>query len=142
MKAYVYAVRRADGAIKIGFSRYPTERFRSLGVDDVLGLREFSSVRAAQDEERWLHQKLVYSAIGGEWFRPDESVLDTVGAMGTCVPVEREQLVMVSTRVLPDDAWRLKLLAAERGTTMQKLVIDGLERLLAIMENGGTFPCR
>ncbi len=131
MSAFVYAIRcEAGGPIKIGFTSYPKDRFRSLGATEILGLRECEDSIRARNAEHAMHRKLREFALGHEWFRPEQAVLDLVATMGAGDPEPDRSTVTITTRLPIGLSRRLKVEAARRHTSVQELVNNGVEMAL------------
>lgn len=77
--AGIYAVRTADGLIKIGQTSHLGNRIRSYGTG-----RELLAIRlgATFADEQAIHESLAgHSVRGREWYAPAQPVLDVVNAM-------------------------------------------------------------
>ncbi len=124
MTAFVYAMERADGAIKIGHSIQPQQRLSACGGLRFLGLQEMESVPAARRRERELHSQLAEWALGGEWFCPSSEVVTAAGSLG---PASVASPTVGFTAQLPADlVYRARCYAAENDTTVQALVSEAL----------------
>jgi hypothetical protein len=77
----VYFAVRADGAIKIGCSRNPRIRCRSLGYALKLSVLLLASFEGHYREERALHRRFASKRIGGEWFAPNQEMLAVIAGV-------------------------------------------------------------
>lgn len=78
-QGYIYFIQgQCGGAIKIGFSYQPAERLKSLqtGYPDTLTI--LSMIPGSLDLERELHEEFSYCKLNGEWFKPDQRLLDKI----------------------------------------------------------------
>lgn len=83
----VYFGLRADGAVKIGCSRNPRIRCRSLGYSLKLPVRLLASFYGHYREERALHRRFATQRIEGEWFAPNQEMLALIaGVLGGAEP--------------------------------------------------------
>jgi hypothetical protein len=75
----IYAVRMADGLIKIGWSGHPGERTSRLaGINNILGIR----LGATREDENEIHRRLDGHAVRGrEWYADTPAVREVVNAM-------------------------------------------------------------
>lgn len=76
--SYVYAISRADGPIKIGFTTQPRRRRSGLDTASPAKLDLLFFVEGSRAHERHLHQVLAAHRIRGEWFSPHPVVLATL----------------------------------------------------------------
>lgn len=80
VRSWVYAARGRGGLIKIGFSKAPDRRMRTLRLEhpdtELIVYAPGGRVR-----ERRLHDRLQAHRVDGEWFRPHPEVMDVVGVM-------------------------------------------------------------
>lgn len=75
---YVYfAVRHADKAIKIGFSKNPQERVKSFSAGSG-PCTLVAEKRGSISDETALHRHFKDSRIGGEWFAATPELLDLI----------------------------------------------------------------
>lgn len=78
-KGYVYFIQgQCGGAIKVGFSVNPKLRLRELqtGYPDTLLI--LAIIPGTPHTEAVLHKKFEASRLKGEWFRPDDYVIQTI----------------------------------------------------------------
>lgn len=68
-----------DGAIKIGFTRFPVlDRLKSLQVACPDELRLLAVLAGDDGKETEIHKRFAPDRIRGEWFRPSTTLLDYV----------------------------------------------------------------
>lgn len=80
--SFVYFFQREDGAIKIGFSRCPVERFHEVRMQ--LPGRELKILAicgGSSFTEASLHRAFADFNIEGEWFRPAPEILELVSCV-------------------------------------------------------------
>lgn len=77
----VYFLQASTGQIKIGFTRNLIERFSTLQVGNHEQLTVLAAHFGERSEESDLHARFHRFLIRGEWFNPDQEVLDHVGAV-------------------------------------------------------------
>jgi len=78
-KGYVYFIQGlCGGAIKIGYSVDPAKRLKALqtGYPDTLTI--LFMVPGNESTERQVHKEFETSKLKGEWFRPDEYVIQKI----------------------------------------------------------------
>lgn len=78
-KGYVYFIQgQCGGAIKIGFSKSPENRLKELqtGYPDTLII--LLMMPGSESTESTLHREFAASRLKGEWFRPDEYLLERI----------------------------------------------------------------
>lgn len=124
MSAFVYAFAREDGAIKIGYSKQPSQRFSACGGVKFIGLRELPDAASARRLEGKLHGELDRWSLGKEWFAPSAVVLASAESLGPPnVPVPT---VSFTAQLPAELVRRARCFAAENDTTAQELVIEAL----------------
>lgn len=76
LKGYVYFAQTTDGAmIKIGWSKAPKQRLKSLGTASAVPVQLIGKVRGTIQDEKKHHQALADYRSHGEWFHATEPVL-------------------------------------------------------------------
>jgi len=78
-KGYVYFIQgQCGGAIKIGYSVCPEKRLKELqtGYPDTLVI--LLMIPGSEATEHTLHREFSASRLQGEWFRPDEYLLNKI----------------------------------------------------------------
>jgi hypothetical protein len=60
----------SDGPVKIGFSKRPHVRIRSLSVSSPADLKVIAIIKGDTFTEAELHKRFEYAHIKGEWFKP------------------------------------------------------------------------
>ena len=81
-KGFVYFIQgQCGGAIKIGFSFKPAERLKSLqtGYPDTLTI--LTMVPGTVELERQIHEEFDHCRLNGEWFKPEQQLLDKIGLL-------------------------------------------------------------
>lgn len=78
VRGYVYFVRSADNAIKIGYSKNPPGRLAELQCSNPAELTLIGSFRGTRVDEQDLHTMFCHHRIRGEWFHDDEELLDFI----------------------------------------------------------------
>jgi len=81
-----FAQSPAGGPIKIGFSRNPQGRMRSFAQ----GLQIIASMPGDVSDERFIHKKLAFDRIEGEWFQDTPAVRDEIAVAQRSDTVNRE----------------------------------------------------
>ena len=79
IKGYVYFIQGINGgAIKIGYSDNPESRLKALqtGYPDILKI--LLLVPGTEKTERYFHNKFAEHRLNGEWFRPEQEVLQEI----------------------------------------------------------------
>ena len=74
---YVYLMRHTNGLIKIGASRTPTAREKTLQAEDPR-LELFYASRAVRTTESRIHKAFKDLRVRGEWFRLEERHIDWI----------------------------------------------------------------
>ncbi len=78
-KGYVYFIQgQCGGAIKIGFSVSPEKRLKELqtGYPDTLTI--LLMIPGSESTETTLHRQFDASRLKGEWFRPDDYLIEKI----------------------------------------------------------------
>lgn len=80
---WVYFMRPAGlaGPIKIGWSTDPARRARVIGKHQGFPLDVLGRVHGARHLESVLHRHFAADRLGGEWFAPSDTLLETVGTL-------------------------------------------------------------
>lgn len=77
---FVYFVQADNGGpIKIGFSESPKDRLAALQVNTPSKLRLLAVIEGTNENESALHKRFQKHKIQGEWFRPDQEIMEFVG---------------------------------------------------------------
>jgi hypothetical protein len=74
----IYFIRNDKGSIKIGYSKNPTERLKSLQVNCDGKLSLIGVIRGGKDKEKDLHNMFDNLRKAGEWFKSDDELLDYI----------------------------------------------------------------
>lgn len=77
----VYFGLRSDGAVKIGCSRNPRIRCRSLGYQLKMSVLLLATFEGQFRHERALHRRFSHLRIEGEWFRPAQDMLALIAGV-------------------------------------------------------------
>ena len=78
-KGYVYFIQgQCGGAIKIGFSVNPSKRLKELQTGYPDTLKILLMIPGDEGTEHALHYQLEGAKLKGEWFRPDECVIERI----------------------------------------------------------------
>ena len=125
MSAYVYAMVREDGAIKIGHTMYLKERLATVGALAFVGIEKHPDSIESRNREKQLHAQLDQWRLDGEWFSPSDEVLSVAKGLGS--PVLETKTVMFSSRVPRDLYRKLKCFAAETEDTVSAVLVRFIE---------------
>lgn len=74
----IYFIQSSDNFIKIGYSANPAKRLASLQTSAAEPLILLGTVTGGRDKEEVLHDRFSHLRISGEWFRPDQELLDYI----------------------------------------------------------------
>ncbi|MGH1372954.1 MAG: GIY-YIG nuclease family protein [Cellvibrionaceae bacterium] len=78
-EGYVYFISgKASGDIKIGFSKNPWARLKSLQTANSKSLKLLAKIGATQECETWLHNHFKDQRKNGEWFGRNEKLLAAI----------------------------------------------------------------
>ena len=88
---WIYAFQVGDdGPIKIGISRTPDVRLRTLQQANPHQLRPRAAWRGFSFEEKQIHDEFAHARMAGEWFHPVPELVELVDAYGdSCWEWER-----------------------------------------------------
>ncbi len=76
---YVYFIQGyCGGAIKIGYSKEPETRLKSLQTGYPDTLRILLLVPGSEKTEQYFHMKFEIYKLQGEWYKPDQVLLDYI----------------------------------------------------------------
>jgi hypothetical protein len=79
LKGYVYFIQgQCGGAIKIGFSVDPAKRLKELQTGYPDTLKILFMIPGDESTERALHRLFEGARLKGEWFRPDDCLIDKI----------------------------------------------------------------
>lgn len=159
---HVYFISRGD-AIKIGFSSTPVRRMTNLQHQQTEMLELLATAPGTMRHERSLHEKFEHLAIGGEWFRPEQGLLDFIDhvrrtkqtplARADEARRTRHQLnliarqhkgnVVVINRVRTLVGYMRYLAEAkddpERADRLRKGIVETAESLAQVLRDGGEY---
>lgn len=91
MKGHIYFGRMSNGAIKIGFSTDIDKRLAGLWHAVPGGISLIATMLGTPEAETWAHRKFAHLRISGEWFRPENDLLEFI-----------EEVKRIGNEVLPD----------------------------------------
>lgn len=81
---YVYFIQQGDnGPIKIGYSAEPEKRLQTLSTASPYPLRILKTTEGGKSLEQTLHQRFAEFQLEGEWFAPDDELLDFINEIGS-----------------------------------------------------------
>ncbi len=87
LKGYVYFIQgQCGGAIKIGYSANPAKRLKELQTGYPDTLKILLMIPGSESTERTLHREFEASRLNGEWFRPDEYLLNRMKEIKAMYP--------------------------------------------------------
>lgn len=76
---YAYAIQAGEGGpVKIGVTRDPVQRLKTLQTGNPETLRGLAAWRVLPGEERLIHDDFASVRIRGEWFHPTPELLEYV----------------------------------------------------------------
>lgn len=79
-RAWVYFAQRADGPVKIGFSRQVSQRIKALGTSCPEGVALLGTIADSDATEKDVHARFAKHRIKGEWFQPAPEILELAEA--------------------------------------------------------------
>lgn len=98
----LYAIQAGPGgAIKIGFSGRPDQRIKEIAISCPQEIQPLGVQAGSQQEERGIHAALASHRIRGEWFAPDQPVLDFVATLDPWPWAQRKQRSSHLTNATP-----------------------------------------
>jgi hypothetical protein len=78
-KGFIYFIQAINGGpVKIGFSICPEKRMSELQTANPYKLDLIGSIKGNVFAEKKLHRHLIHARTFGEWFEPDEVVIETI----------------------------------------------------------------
>lgn len=87
---YVYFIQgQCGGAIKIGYSMNPTERLKELQTGYPDTLKILLIIPGDLNTEKALHRKFEGSRLKGEWFRPDDYLINSIKEFSSRLVISR-----------------------------------------------------
>lgn len=122
----VYFVQNPDtGLIKIGTSHTTPIRMRALAVQEQANLKILGVVTGSYQTEKMLHQYFAHLKEHGEWFRPDNDLLDYIANEVLPPPFELVKQdwdsPLVVRKVNPSQGLRRYTPPAEIGAILNEL---------------------
>ena len=93
---YTYFAQRGEkGAIKIGKSKYPDKRIKTLQTAMPEPLTLLLTIDEYLCSEKEAHNKFAHLRINGEWFNPEQELIDYIETKKACLatPVDPEDLI-------------------------------------------------
>jgi hypothetical protein len=138
---FVYLAIAANGLHKIGWSRTPTERMRTVATEASSSVRLLHQIQTEHATwlKGYLHRRFETKCVRGEWFRLDDAdvayirslVTDHVAALWEQTPEDKRIRLIIDT----DDAIRravhLRALKMGSDVTNSDVVNDILREALA-----------
>jgi hypothetical protein len=80
---WLYAIQAGEnGPIKIGSTRSPAQRIKTLQTGNAETLRGIAAWRGYSFCEGQLHEEYAYARLRGEWFEPVPELVEMVLALG------------------------------------------------------------
>ena len=80
----VYFIKNiVTGKIKIGYSETPKKRLRELQTGNDNKLVLIKSIKGNRDKESTLHEMFSHLRTNGEWFEPDDELLEFIKGTNT-----------------------------------------------------------
>jgi hypothetical protein len=81
---WMYAIQAGeDGPIKLGVSKNPAQRLKTIQTGHAAELRGLAAWRCLSEEERMVHDGYRHACIRGEWFHPVPELLRYIKRAGT-----------------------------------------------------------
>lgn len=78
---WTYFIQQGSGEIKIGRSVQPRARMRTLQSENGAKLTFLMAVPFSRITESAAHRKFSHLRLHGEWFRPEQDLLDFIGVL-------------------------------------------------------------
>lgn len=96
---WIYAIQQGDaGPVKIGQTRCPWERLKTLQQGNPIELHGLAAWRTLPEIEKLLHEEYAQYRIRGEWFEPAPELIEDVTREGGCfcdwAPLTKDERVM------------------------------------------------
>jgi hypothetical protein len=91
-----FAQRRKGGLIKIGYSRNVKPRMQTIRA------KAIGAVPGAREVEKKLHKQFAHLRVRGEWFRPDEDLMEYIS---TRAQKHEPDLTDIQTAIRVPDSW-------------------------------------
>lgn len=131
----IYFVQAIEGGtIKIGTTIRLSEQLKQLGANHG-PLKILAVMDGGIVEERALHEKFISSWLDGEWFNPDQELLDFIASEGKPWDGTDEVPGTLSVKLRTEVVKSARVIIAIKGnTTLTDLISDILEPILAKME--------
>jgi predicted nuclease of restriction endonuclease-like (RecB) superfamily len=89
-RIYFARCESADQFIKIGWTKQKTikKRFKGMQTGNPYQLKLIYSIPGSQDRERRIQRKFAFLRVSGEWFRPEQVLLDFISVLRKCTETE------------------------------------------------------
>lgn len=91
----IYFIQSETGAIKIGYSRSPKQRLNNLQGSNSEKLTLLGTIKGGRSKEAELHERFSGLRTTGEWFRPEDYLLDYIHSFKEDL-LEEEKFVLPS----------------------------------------------
>ena len=121
----------SGGSIKIGYSKDIESRIKSLQFHSPVQLTVVGWMEGSVELERQLHKVFSSHRLWGEWFSPDESILDYIRCNCEKLPVPEgvstKKTTHLNFRVSEETNKRLRAVTKVSGKTITSLTIEIME---------------
>jgi hypothetical protein len=84
---------RISRAVKIGVSNNPADRLGTLQTGNPNRMELLGHIRGDERDEARLHQQFAEYKVGGEWFKDDQHVMDTIQKLLEPVPRSSDSII-------------------------------------------------
>lgn len=101
-----------DGLIKIGYSRNPNRRLKSLQTNNPRKLRILKVIDGEMCRETYLHHRCSKFNASGEWFHPHPELIDYIDMLGDDYSPE--------DCVIRTQSWRIPLPVLQHAKAVAK----------------------
>ncbi len=130
---YFLQINGEGGPIKIGFAKSAIVRLKTLQRLFPYSLKLLATAEGSRSDELLCHNEFEDLCINGEWFRPEQRLLDRISALG--MGAADDASGFASMKVKREFLAWVKREAARRGLPMWDLVED-------LFAHGGPRPWR
>ncbi len=118
----IYFIQSENGPIKIGYSKSPKQRIHNLRSANSEKLTLIGTVSGSRDKELLLHKQFKHLLISGEWFKPEQDLLDYINTFSEGL-LEEDKIVLSHTakNILIEIGRNIKLARLRRKIAIQSL---------------------